>query len=718
MHPQTINLQPINTQPTRRLTQKELDGFLETAADILRGNADHSEFRGYVFALLFYKRLSDVYSEEVAKLVVKLGDETLATDPRMHDFVVPEDVHWDRVVGSKDAKNVATTARDIGTKLNEAMIRIERANQPKLDGLLTSKIDFNAQDALPREKLMSLLNHFRSQTFDLASVSEDLFGDAYEYLIRSFASKAGKSSGEYYTPPEVAYLMAQVIEPREGQSVCDWACGSGGLLLQCVRYLSEHGSNPKRLFLHGQESNTTTFNIARLNLLLHGVGHANLRRQDSLRYPQHLDEQTGELKRFDRVVMNPPFSLEDWGAEKVTPKDPYKRISITPPASNGDYAWMQHIAASLKHDGKAMVVMSQGILFRGQPEQTEEEDGQNRKADDEYLIRRKFVEDDLIEMVVVLPSKLFYGNSVPGCLVLLNKAKPAERSGKVLMVYASRHFESANPQNLLRTADLMRILLPWRGYGDLEQLPTLIDQHEADYIAKTEKERKRQLTDIADAYDPVIGQLEHVRAELAYLGTEDYKGWEASGDPEHHFFAPLSTLIKAVEAKKEEVEDLPEDEKKAVKEELKGLKQELQEALKVTKKAHKDRVKLLKDAVKKLEKLELKRDFLTSEVNAQADREVSELREAAADLRCIVADSEEAARYFAVVDKAEVEENEYNLNMPRYVDTFEPEEEIRLEDAIEAVTEAKKEVEVANERLQQILSNVRLNEKELASEVV
>lgn len=710
MQPQTINLQPINTQPSRRLTQKELDGFLETAADILRGSADHSEFRGYVFALLFYKRLSDVYSEEVVKLEVKLGDATLARDPRMHDFVVPEDVHWNKIVGSKDAKNVATTARELGTKLNEAMIRIEWANQPKLDGLLTSKIDFNAQDALPREKLMSLLNHFRSQAFDRASVSEDLFGDAYEYLIRSFASKAGKSSGEYYTPPEVAYLMAQVIEPDEGQSVCDWACGSGGLLLQCVRYLSEHGGNPKRLLLYGQESNTTTFNIARLNLLLHGVGHANLRRQDSLRYPQHLDELTGELKRFDRVVMNPPFSLEDWGAEKVTPKDPYKRMSVTPPASNGDYAWMQHIVASLQHDGKAMVVMSQGILFRGQPEQTEEEDGQNRKADDEYLIRRKFVEDDLIEMVVVLPSKLFYGNSVPGCLVLLNKAKPAERSGKVLMVYASRHFENANPQNLLRTADLMRVLVPWRGYGDLERLPALIEQHEADYVTKTEKERKRQLTDIADAYDPVIGQLEHVRAELVYLETQDYKGWEASGDPEHPFFAPLTTLIDAVETKKEEIGDLPKDEQKAAKEELKGLKQEVREALKVAKKAHKDRVKLLKDAVKKLEKLEMKRDALIAEVDAQAERELGELRGAAADLRRIVADPEEAARYFAVVDKAEVEENEYNLNMPRYVDTFEPEEEIRLEDAVVDVEEASRASQSAKSRVRDLLSALNLEE--------
>ena len=182
----------IFTRPLRRLTQAELDQFLDKAADILRGNVDHSEFRGYVFALLFFKRISDVYQEEVRKLTLELGDEELAKDPRMHNFVVPEGCLWGEV---------ARTARNqLGTALNDAMLAIERANQPNFDGILTGKIDFNKQDELPRDKLVNLINHFSSQTFDRAHVSDDLFGNAYEYLIRNFASKAGKSSGEFYTP--------------------------------------------------------------------------------------------------------------------------------------------------------------------------------------------------------------------------------------------------------------------------------------------------------------------------------------------------------------------------------------------------------------------------------------------------------------------------------------------------------------------------------------
>ena len=212
-------------RPFRRLTQSELDGFLEKAADILRGNVDHSEFRGYVFALLFFRRISDVYVEEVRKLTDQLGDEILAKDPKMHNFVVPDGALWDQV--ARQSRN------QLGMALNEAMIAIERANQPKFDGILTSGIDFNIAERLPRDKLINLINHFSSQVFDRAHVTDDVFGDAYEYLIRNFASNAGKSSGEFYTPREVAYLMAEIIEPQPGHSICDLASGSGSLLLQC-----------------------------------------------------------------------------------------------------------------------------------------------------------------------------------------------------------------------------------------------------------------------------------------------------------------------------------------------------------------------------------------------------------------------------------------------------------------------------------------------------
>jgi len=240
-------------------------------------------------------------------------------------------------------------------------------------------------------------------------------------------------------------------------------------LLQCREYLRRHGKDPNRLFLNAQESNVATYNISRINLILHGVNSWNPAHGDSLRAPSptHLTSDN-KLKQFDRIVMNPPFSLESWGFDDFTDGDQYDRfVYAMPPRDNADYAWMQHVVKSLKPTGKAIIVMSQGILFRGQPQLTEEDDGRNKNADDEYLIRAGFLRDDLIEAIVVLPSGLFYGNNVPACLAILNKRKPKERKNKVLMIWASRDYQHANPQCILRRADCLRILLTWRAYGDL-----------------------------------------------------------------------------------------------------------------------------------------------------------------------------------------------------------------------------------------------------------
>ena len=370
-------LNGIRTRPVRRMTQAELDGFLEKAADILRGNVDHSEFRGYVFALLFFKRISDVYLEEVRILT------------------------------------------------------------------------------------------------------------------------------------------------------------------------KHHKSRANELFLYAQESNVATYNISRINMILHGVSPSGWtpKREDSLRQPLHLDANK-KLMQFDRIVMNPPFSLESWGYNDFVGGDPYDRFTFgMPPRDNGDYAWMQHVVKSLKPAGKAIVVMSQGILFRGQPAQTEEEDGRNQKADAEYVIREGFVKSDLIECVIVLPSKLFYGNNVPGCLVVLNKRKPEERRNKILMIWTSRHFVSANPQNLLRTCDLMRILVPWQAFGDLEKCRKLIPEEEAELLGDIEAERGAALKDIHEAYDPVLEPLPGLKEELARLDVTDFAKWSEAPDKNHSYFGPLKRMF-------------------------------------------------------------------------------------------------------------------------------------------------------------------------------
>jgi type I restriction enzyme M protein len=665
-------------RPRGRLTQAELDAFLDKAADILRGNVDHSEFRGYVFALLFFKRISDVYLEELRNLTARLGDADLAKDSKMHNFVVPDDVLWEKV---------ATKSRnELGTALNEAMVAIERANQPKFDGILTNKIDFNKSDELPREKLINLINHFRGQTFDHAHVSDDVFGNAYEHLIRNFASKAGKSSGEFYTPAEVASLMAEIMEPEEGHSICDWASGSGGLLLQSRNYVRRQGGDPDRLLLHAQESIVATYNISRINMILHGVKSWTHEREDSIRVPLLLDEGNRLLK-FDRVVMNPPFSLEDWGYDELVGGDPYQRFQYgMPPRDNGDYAWLQQVVASLKDDGWAIVVMSQGVLFRGQPQQTEEEDGRRQKADAEWVIRHGFVEADLLECVIVLPSKLFYGNNVPACLVVLNKNKPAERKDRILMIWASRHFKKENPQNLLRPSDLMRILVPWRAYGDLELARALVAEHEAVLITQEETERDRRLQDIEDAYAPLLEVGPALEAELATLKASPFTVWKGSRDGDHPFFGSL----------------LGRDSDKVA----------LRTATAAAKKAYADRIRELRRSIKEVTKLQAERDQQESEVAEEFDHEIAHTREAAADLLRICSDSDEAKRYFTLADRQEIVENEFNLNLPRYVDIFDPEEDIPLDAAMEDFLRSRAATQEAEERLLSTFKGATAEENE------
>jgi type I restriction enzyme M protein len=655
---------PILSPPLRRMTQAELDKFLEKAADILRGNVDHSEFRGYVFALLFFKRISDVFEESVRNLAKKVGDD-LANDPALQKkslpFVVPLDCAWEAVTVGTTEKKV--TSLQLGQSLNDAMLAIERANAPKFDGILTSKIDFNKTDELPRDKLVNLKNHFASRKFDRAHVPDDLFGDAYEYLIRTFASKAGKSSGEFYTPREVSYLMSEIIEPREQHEVCDWSSGSGSLLLQCREYLRRHKKDPNRLFLFAQESNLATYNISRINMILHGINSWHPAHGDSLRDPKHKTSD-GKLQQFDRVVMNPPFSLKDWGAESFSDGDPFDRFTYNmPPSDNGDYAWMQHIAKSLKPDGKGIVVMSQGILFRGQPQLTEAEDGRNKKADDEYLIRSGFLRDDLIEAVIVLPSGIFYGNNVPACLAILNKRKSKEHRGRVLMIWASRDYQHDNPQSFLRRADCLRILLPWRAFGHTGKALQILPTEGQAILDEIANDREHALKEISDAYDEVIAALPVLREDVESLSADGLKAWKAKPDAAHPVWGKLAN---------------PKLDKAGLKMLTKEVKDEA-----------KARLKIVKAQIKALEKLEKERDERIAEINRRADRDTTQVQEAIADLRRICADPDEARSYFAVAEQREIEENEFNLNLPRYVDTFEPEEEIKLVTALEALTSSE-----------------------------
>jgi type I restriction enzyme M protein len=386
-----------------------------------------------------------------------------------------------------------------------------------------------------------------------------------------------------------------------------------------------------------------------------------------------------------------------------------------PPVSNGDWAWMQQIVRSLKDadpeteiGGQGMVVMSQGVLFRGQPEQTEDEDGQNQKADAEYVIRRGFIEADLIEAIVVLPGKLFYGNNVPGCLVLLNKAKPAERKDKILMIWASRHLQKGNPQNLLRPSDLMRILVPWRSFGDLATAQRLVPEHEAQLIFEVEEQRDARLADIEDAYGPVLEPLPRLQAELATLDALDLKQ-QAVKDaitPEHPYFRPLASLLAEFEHVEGEIAAAGRAEKSALAGRRTAAKAAFDNARKKLVDAIKARHKQIARAVKDLGKLQEERDAREQEVKLAAERQIAHLREASADLLRIASSEDEARRYFTVVGREEIAGNEFNLNLPRYVDTFEPEKVLLLNDAAAQLKSALEASDAAHTTLKTLLARI------------
>jgi type I restriction enzyme M protein len=426
-------------------TQQEIESWLWEAANILRGPVDPANLRDFVFPLLFLKRLSDTWDEEQAKAVAKFGediDEDTAAD--FHAFQIPKGCHW---------ADLRRAAENHGVVIQDIMQRIEQANPERLAEIF-GNAPWADNNKMPRERLERLVEHFSQRDLRPSIVSNDLLGGGYEYLLKRFSDESATSAGQFFTPRAVVHLLVRILDPKPTDSVYDPACGSAGILIEAATEVVQSGGKVSRMRFYGQEVNQTSAAIGRMNLLIHEVEDAQIRREDTLRYPRFTDAK-GKLDQFDLVVANPPFSLKDWGADKWA-TDPHKRaIGGVPPATKGDFAWVQHMIASMKTDtGRVGVVMPHGVLFRGSSE---------------GAIRQFLIENDMLEAVIGLAPNLFYGTTIPACLLIFRAKKAKARQKHVLFIDGSKRFTKGKNQNELSTADVQDLYESYLSDGEEEK---------------------------------------------------------------------------------------------------------------------------------------------------------------------------------------------------------------------------------------------------------
>ena len=506
------------------LSKTELESKLWQAADILRGQIDAADYKNYIFSLLFLKRLSDRFDEEVENAVASgVPRETALRDPDEHEFFVPPIARWDALMES---------SMNAGEALNIAGSAVENTNTPRLDGVLAGT-NWNDESKLGspanRERIIrSLLNHFGDLDLRDENLREDaagtgnVLGDAYEYLINQFADDAGKKGGEFYTPRPVVRLIVELLQPREGMRICDPTAGSGGMLIYAAQYVREHGGDIRNLVLHGQERNLGTLAIGKLNLLLHGLRAARVDPGDVIAEPQ-LTDASGRLFSYDRVIANPPFSLKNWGRD-FAPNDPHHRFDrygAIPPKTKGDFAFLLHMLGVTNAEGMVGVVMPHGILFRGRAEGN---------------IRQSIVEADLFEAIIGLAPNLFFGASIPVAICVLNKDKPLERQGKTLFIDAAQegYFRQGKAQNFIEPEHIAKIVKAYRAFEDVERFAHVAGLEEmrgndfnlniSRYVDTTEPVEvmsvAQALTELREAErrrDEAAAKMRELLAELGYV---------------------------------------------------------------------------------------------------------------------------------------------------------------------------------------------------------
>lgn len=423
------------------MTQKELESYLWGAATYLRGFIDAGDYKQYIFPLLFYKRICDVYDEEYEEALAESdGDLEYAAFDENHRFKVPVEAHWNQV------RQVTV---NVGKAINDALNAIQKVNNQQLQGIF-GDADWTNKERLSDSLLCQLIEHFSSRNLNIKNVPNDELGNAYEFLIKKFADDSGHTAAEFYTNRTVVRLMTLIADPKEGESVYDPTCGSGGLLLNCAMMLKDQGKEYRTLRLYGQEINLITSGIARMNMLLHGFEEFNIVRGNTLSNPLFM--KYDQLQQFDIVLANPPYSIKSWDQAAFT-NDPYGRnIWGTPPQGCADYAFQQHIMKSLKPDtGRCVVLWPHGILFR----------------DAEREMRRRMIESDCVDGVIGLGSNLFYNSPMEACLLICRMQKPANRRGKILFINAVDEVKRDKTISTLEPQHIDKIFKAYKEYKDI-----------------------------------------------------------------------------------------------------------------------------------------------------------------------------------------------------------------------------------------------------------
>ena len=423
------------------LSLSQLEQHLSKAAWILKGPVDAADFKVYIFPLLFFKRISDVYDEEYEEALSESdGDHEYASGAEMHRFIIPKGCHW---------KDVRATTTNVGSAIKGAFSQIEQANPQYLANIFGDAAWTN-KDKLSDELLCRLIEHYSQYNLSNSNVEPDVLGRAYEYLIKVFADQSNKKAGEFYTPRSVVRLMGLIVNPQQGETIYDPACGTAGMLLECVEQVKQSGGDFRTLKLYGQEKNLTTSTIARMNMFLHGIEDFHIERGDTLREPKFF--KYDHLQQFNIVIANPPFSLSNWDAKEWADDIYGRNIWGTPPQGCADYAFQQHIMKSLKTDtGRCVVLWPHGILFR----------------DAEREMRRKMIESDCVDCVIGLGPNLFYNSPMEACLLICRMQKPANRRGKILFINAVDEVKRDKTISMLEEKHIDKIFKAYKEYKDI-----------------------------------------------------------------------------------------------------------------------------------------------------------------------------------------------------------------------------------------------------------